>query len=134
MRLIRNATLFAAGAYLASQYARRRRRVGFAGAVVVISGGSRGLGLELSRRFAREGARLVLLARDEEELAQARDQLAWQGADVMVQACDVTDEAEVERAVEAVLERYGRVDVLVNNAGTIQVGSVDHLDLSDFDE
>ena len=134
MPFLRNVALLTAGAWAASRYVRRQRRVSFAGAVVVITGGSRGLGLELARRFAREGARLALLARDEEELALARDQLTWNGAEVMVQVCDITDEAEVEQAVEAVLERFGRVDVLVNNAGVIQVGPVDHVTLEDFEQ
>lgn len=106
----------------------------FAGATVVITGGSRGLGLELAHLFGREGANLVLLARDEEELALAHDQLARQGTPVMVHVCDVTDEAEVEGAIEAAVERFGRIDVLVNNAGVIQAGPVEHVDLNDFEQ
>jgi NAD(P)-dependent dehydrogenase (short-subunit alcohol dehydrogenase family) len=114
--------------------ARRSRRYDFAGRSVVITGGSRGLGLLLARRFAEEGARLTLLARDPAELARAAGELRENGATVTTSVCDVRDQGDVERAVREVVERHGGVDVLVNNAGIIQVGPFDHMDLSDFEQ
>ncbi|HEU5131647.1 MAG TPA: SDR family NAD(P)-dependent oxidoreductase, partial [Pyrinomonadaceae bacterium] len=83
----------------------------------LITGGSRGLGLVMAREFAREGSRLVLCARDEQELEQARHDLEKLGAEVMVVSCDVTNQQDVKAMIAAVYTRFGAVDVLVNNAG-----------------
>ncbi|MFP4228851.1 MAG: SDR family NAD(P)-dependent oxidoreductase [Salinivenus sp.] len=112
----------------------RRETPSFDGASVLITGGSRGLGLALARRFAREDARLTLLARDGDELERARAELAATGADVLVYECDVGVPEQVESAVQFVLEKRGRVDVLVNNAGVIQVGPVETMTPADFKE
>ncbi|MDP2315008.1 MAG: SDR family oxidoreductase [Pseudomonadota bacterium] len=92
--------------------------------VVVLTGGSRGLGLELARVFLGEGARVALLARDPRELERAANLL---GHPALLVPCDVTDPEQVKGAVARVVERYGRVDVLVNNAGTIEVGPFEHM-------
>lgn len=103
------------------------------GKTVLITGGSRGLGLVLAREFAQHGARLAICARDEQELDQARDDLQNSGAEVMTVKCDVTNSAEVENMVNRVREQFGKIDVLVNNAGTIQVGPIDVMNRDDFD-
>jgi NAD(P)-dependent dehydrogenase (short-subunit alcohol dehydrogenase family) len=129
---------FAAGFSLAGGLTvlalRSRRRPRFTGQSVVITGGSRGLGLVLAREFAAEGARLTLLARDPDELARAEAELADRGAEVLAISCDVRDQSAVQDAVERVVEHYGGIDVLVNNAGIIQVGPLDHMRLEDFAE
>jgi NAD(P)-dependent dehydrogenase (short-subunit alcohol dehydrogenase family) len=128
-------TLLAAGAALAlSWMLRRPRRFEFRGASVVITGGSRGLGLELSRLFAREGARLTLLARNPEALERARAELVAGGAEVLTVACDIRNPEQVTGAIREVLETHGRLDVLVNNAGIIQMGPFDNMDFQDFIE
>jgi 3-oxoacyl-[acyl-carrier protein] reductase len=87
--------------------------------VVVITGGSSGIGFGAARRFAQEGARLFLCARREGPLQEAAVRIAQDtGAEVHVRAADVTVPADVDALRDAVLERYGRADVLVNNAGT----------------
>ena len=114
-----------------------------AGRVVLVSGGSRGLGLALARTFADHGARLVLLARDAAELADAAadlrargaqvgGDLRQQGVQVSTVVADVTDPQDAERAVEAVLREHGRLDVLVNSAGIIQTGPLPNLTLQDY--
>lgn len=117
----------------AARVARTGRAIDFAGRTVVITGGSRGLGLVLARRFAAEGARLCLMARDIGELERARDELASTGADVMIVRCDIRRRADVRACVDQLLERWPGVDVLVNNAGVIQVGPLEHMTPEDFE-
>lgn len=100
---------------------------------VLITGGSRGLGLVMAREFAREGARLVLCARDEQELDQARLDIEQLGAEVMVVPCDITNQHDVKAMIAAVYIRFGAVDVLVNNAGVIQVGPIEVMTHEDFE-
>jgi len=101
---------------------------------VLITGGSRGLGLVMAREFARHGARLALCARDEEELERARLDLEQFGVEVMVVRCDVRNRQEVNEMVAAVNARFGNVDVLVNNAGVIQVGPLEVMTEEDFEQ
>lgn len=108
----------------------RFRRAPLRDRVVLITGGSRGLGLELARVFAAEGARLALLARDPVELARAADLLGH--AHVLTLPADIAVEAQVHAAVAEVVARWGRVDVLVNNAGVIEVGPFEHMGPEDW--
>ncbi|MDB5261732.1 MAG: ketoacyl reductase [Adhaeribacter sp.] len=113
---------------------RRRHAYNFKGKVVIITGGSRGLGLVLARRLAKEGAQLAICARNPEELESARQELSRSGARVLAQPCDVRQEDEVNRFVWQVEAHFGRVDVLINNAGVIQAGPLENQDLADFRE
>src|SRR5829696_6797987 len=122
------------GAYLAKRIARSLQSIEFRGRNVLITGGSRGLGLVLARQFAAQGADITLLARDGEDLERAVLDIASRGADVLGIACDVTDQKQVQRAVERSIGRHGRLDVLVNNAGQIRVGPIDHMSEEDFDD
>ena len=103
------------------------------GKTVLVTGGSRGLGLVLAREFAANGARVAICARDEEELQQASEDLQNRGAEVMAVKCDVTDMPDVENMMSRVRERFGKIDVLVNNAGTIQVGPLEVMKREDFE-
>jgi NAD(P)-dependent dehydrogenase (short-subunit alcohol dehydrogenase family) len=103
------------------------------GRVVLITGGSRGLGLQLAREFAAEGCRVAICARDAQELDRASSDIQRSGAPVHTVQCDVTRRDEVERAVNEVTEHFGRIDILVNNAGIIQVGPVETMRLEDFE-
>jgi NAD(P)-dependent dehydrogenase (short-subunit alcohol dehydrogenase family) len=112
---------------------RARRAIDFAGRVVVITGGSRGLGLVLARRFAAEGAHLCLLARDETELARAREELAGSSGEIMTVSCDIRRRADVRAAIATVMDHWSAIDVLINNAGVIQVGPLEHMSTLDFE-
>ena len=134
----RNVTMGVAGglavAFAASRLARSRHRISFDGRVVVITGGSRGLGLVMSRMFVDEGARVVLLARDLDELARAAEDLESRGrGGVTTLRCDVRRRADVRAAVDAIIDRHRTVDVLVNDAGIIQVGPFEHMTEEDFE-
>jgi NAD(P)-dependent dehydrogenase (short-subunit alcohol dehydrogenase family) len=115
---------------------RRRASYDFAGRSVVITGGSRGLGLVLARELADEGARVALLARDEEELAEASDDLRTRQpfADVLALRADVRRRTDAERAVGLVIDQWGRIDVLINNAGILHVGPFDQVKLADYED
>jgi len=100
--------------------------------VVLVTGGSRGLGLVLCRELAREGAHLAICARDADELKRAFEELREKAPRVLALRCDVTDPEHVADVVRTVEERWGRIDVLINNAGTICVGPEETMTLDDY--
>ena len=118
----------------AREVSRRRRRLDLVGKTAVVTGGSRGLGYYLAREFANRGARIVVCARDEQELDDARGRLEKHGAAVLAVPCDVTDQDQVKRLFAQVREQFGHVDVLVNNAGIVQVGPMDDMTVQDYEE
>jgi len=123
-----------AGAALLLKSLRRNRAIDFRDRVALITGGSRGLGLLLARELGRLGARVVIVARDEQELERAKSDLQQHGVAVVTVATDLATPAEAERAVNTCIDAFGRLDVLVNNAGIITVGPFDHLSNADFQE
>ncbi len=92
-------------------------RFDFKGEVVLVTGGSRGLGLEIAQGFGLAGAEVVITARRQQWLTEAEKSLKEQGVTVYAWLGDVADAASEEQVVQQVLERCGRIDVLVNNAG-----------------
>jgi NAD(P)-dependent dehydrogenase (short-subunit alcohol dehydrogenase family) len=122
------------GAALLARGLRAARTFDFHGRSAIVTGGSRGLGLLIARELGRQGARVTIAARDRAELERARESLASSGIEVSIAACDVRNRVEAERLVEEVASRAGSVDVLVNNAGVIQVGPLDHMQPVDFEE
>ena len=103
------------------------------GRVAWVSGGSRGLGLEIARVLVGQGARVVITARYVAELEQARSELAALGGHVHALLCDVTHEHDVEQCVTEIIQTYGRLDMLFNVAGVIQVSPLPHLTDADYD-
>jgi NAD(P)-dependent dehydrogenase (short-subunit alcohol dehydrogenase family) len=89
----------------------------FKGEVVVVTGGSRGLGLEIAHAFGQASAKVVITARREQWLKEAENFLTDQGIAVDAFICDVADAASVEQLVQQVLQKNNKIDVLVNNAG-----------------
>ncbi|MEP6924874.1 MAG: SDR family NAD(P)-dependent oxidoreductase [Pyrinomonadaceae bacterium] len=112
----------------------KSRAIGLADKVVVVTGGSRGLGLVLAREAAKEGAKVAICARDISELKVAKQDLEERGANVFTYPCDVTNKAEVGQFINAVRMEFGQIDVLINNAGVIQVSPVEHLTAKDYQE
>ncbi len=134
----KNALMLAAvgaGALIAARtVVNRWREFDFRGKTVLITGGSRGLGLLLARQLVREGARVCICARDRDELERASADLTRRGGkDVLAIPCDVTDRMQVNELVRVAVERFGSIDVLINNAGKIQVGPMEVMTLEDYE-
>lgn len=107
------------------------------GKVVVITGGSRGLGLALAEEFGKKGAKLVLAARDAENLERARTLLLRRGAvdqeaDILILSHDLREAGQAEMLIQEATAEFGRIDILVNNAGVITVGPVENQSLQDY--
>jgi NAD(P)-dependent dehydrogenase (short-subunit alcohol dehydrogenase family) len=121
------------GSYVAArELMARATEADLRGQVALVTGGTRGLGLAMARELASQGCRLVICARDGEELVRAGQDLEQLGAEVVVVQCDVADRDDVARMVAAAREAFGRIDVLICNAGVIQVGQVHSMELEDF--
>src|SRR6267378_13547 len=101
--------------------------------VALITGGSRGLGLEIARQICARGAKVALIARDPEELARAKTELDRLATEVLTIQCDLLESAQIQSAVQQTLQRFGKIDILINNAGIIEIGPIEHMQLKDFD-
>lgn len=132
--LLRTAAMAVAGISVAHLIRRlvRGPRLDLRGKTVLITGGSRGLGLVLAREFAKSGCRIAICARDPRQLDHARRDLESRGAEVIAERCDVSNPDEVRGLVAAVEARFGDIDILVNNAGIIQVGPLETMSQEDF--
>jgi NAD(P)-dependent dehydrogenase (short-subunit alcohol dehydrogenase family) len=89
------------------------------GRTVVITGGAGGIGRALARRFGRVGAKIAIVDLPSSPLGEARDELETMGIESIALPCDITDVEQVGRTVEAVRDRFGPIDVLINNAGIV---------------
>ncbi len=101
--------------------------------VALITGGSRGLGLVLARQICADGGKVALIARDAGELSRANADLARRGGVVLTVQCDLFDAAQIPSAVRQVIDRLGKIDILINNAGIIEVGPHEHMTREDFE-
>jgi short-subunit dehydrogenase len=127
----------AAGWKAVSAARRGRNHRSLTGKVVLITGGSRGFGLAMAEEFGSHGARVILTARDAGELARAREKLlapaiGLRDRDVRTLPCDLTDSEQTEKMIALATSEFGKIDVLVNNAGIISVGPVENQSLAAF--
>ena len=132
-QLVVGAAVLGAAAYAIRSAIRQRRRIDFTGKTVLVSGASRGFGLDLARGFAEEGADLILLARGDGNLAQSANKLRGYGVNVACRSVDVGNRTQVREAVGSILAERHNIDVLINNAGTIQVGPLENMELEDYE-
>lgn len=101
--------------------------------IVLITGASSGIGQATALRLAREGDHVVIGARREDRLAEVADKIRAEGGSVEVCRLDVTDRADVAAFVDGAVERHGRVDVIVNNAGVMPLSRLDSLLVDEWD-
>jgi len=134
MRWLRVAAATTAAVLLARRVLARSRPFDLTGRVVAITGGGRGLGLEVAREAAGRGAKLALIARSPGELAAAQRELAASGTAVATAVADVRDQAALAAAFASIVDALGPIDVLINVAGVIEVGPIDALSLGDYVE
>jgi NAD(P)-dependent dehydrogenase (short-subunit alcohol dehydrogenase family) len=124
----------AAGLVAAYLLTRRPRSYDLRGRTVLITGGSRGLGLVLAREVGRAGARVAICGRDRPTLERARTDLERRGISTLAVPCDVTVQDQVAELVSRVRAEFGPIDLLINNAGIITVGPLDTMTVEDFEQ
>ena len=102
------------------------------GKVTIITGASAGIGLITARRFAAAGAKLVLVARSADKLAALAEELAGQGREALPLPADMRDPVAVDQMIEQAAAHYGRIDILINNAGQAAAGTVAQVNPDDY--
>src|SRR5438876_3645842 len=111
----------------------RTHRFSLRNKIFVITGGSRGLGLVLARQICAAGGKVALIARDGDELGRAKADLARRGGAVLTVQSDLLDAEQIQSAVRQIIDRFGKIDILINNAGIIEVGPLEHMTREDFE-
>ena len=104
-----------------------------AGKIAIVTGSSGGIGKAIALKFAEEGARVVVAARRQHLCEQTVKQIREKGGEAMAIQTDVTDEAQVDRLITETVKRYGRLDLLVNNAGIGGGGPIENTSTEAFD-
>ena len=104
------------------------------GRVAIITGGSVGLGRQMAQGLAEMGANLVLCARKKERCQQAAAELQKLGVKTRALGCDVKDPANVQEVVDATVSEFGRIDILINNAGTSWGAPVEEMRLEHWNK
>ena len=104
-----------------------------AGKVVMVTGSTSGIGHAVALRFAEAGARLVALGRDQSALSKVKSEIERAGADALTIATDVTNESEVQHALNEAIDKFAGLDVLVNAAGHISTGTIENTSLAAWD-
>src|SRR6266700_5115550 len=103
----------------------RTLRFSLTNKIALITGGSRGLGLVLARQICAAGGKVALLARDNDEWIRAKSDVTRRGGRVFTIQCDLLDSEQIQLAVRQTIDRFGKIDVLINNAGVIEVGPLE---------
>lgn len=101
--------------------------------IAIITGGASGIGLAIAQRFAKEGAAIEILDRNEAEMAKAVASITAEGGDAVATNCDVADSSGVDSVISAIHSRRGRIDILINNAGIAHVGNALTTSPEDFE-
>ncbi|MGA7335811.1 MAG: SDR family oxidoreductase [Candidatus Sulfotelmatobacter sp.] len=111
-----------------------RKLFDLTGRVAIITGGSIGLGRQMAEGLAEMGANVVLCARKKERCQEAADQLAGLGIKTLALSCDVTNSAAIQEVVGSTLQNFGRIDILINNAGVSWGAPVEEMTLEQWNK
>lgn len=103
------------------------------GTVAIVTGASSGIGAATARRLAEHGASVAVVARRKDRLETAVAEIEAAGGTALALEADITDRAAAERAVTATVERFGRLDILINNAGLMLLGQISDSDVEDWE-
>lgn len=101
--------------------------------VVMITGGSKGLGFVIAKELVKENCRLALCARDMQELIDAREEIIKAGGNALISVCDVSDKDAVDTFVKKVIKHFGGIDIVINDAGIIMVGAMESFSMQEFE-
>lgn len=133
-KFLLGSTAVVGGALAVRAIARSLNKYKLKNKVVLITGGSRGLGIVMARQLVEKGAKVAVCARNEEELISAAEELAAVTQNYLAIPCDITDKEQVKKMVDETESILGPVDVLINNAGIIQVGPMESMTDQDFED
>src|ERR1700722_675056 len=111
-----------------------RKLFDLTGRVAIVSGGSMGLGLQMAEGLAEMGANLVLCARKKERCDEAAEALRSLGSEALALSCDAKDKTSINKVVEETLAKFGRVDILINNAGASWGAPIEEMTLEQWDK
>ncbi len=101
--------------------------------IIVITGASSGIGRSTALEFAKHGAKLVLVSRRKDKLDLVREELSQFGNEIMVYPCDVSDKNQVKSMANSVIQKFGKIDILINNAGFAIYGNVSDLSIEEIE-
>lgn len=132
--VLRTVVVAAVAVFLVRAVRRRARRFHLAGRVVVVTGGTRGLGLLIAEELGRQGARVAVCGRDRRALVEAERRLAARGVEVLARPADLGDRAQAEGFIERVSLEWNRIDAVINNAGVIHVEPVASAGIESIEE
>ncbi len=104
------------------------------GKVAVVTGASSGLGAQLAKALARQGATVVILARREDKLRAVKEEIEKIGTPCIAIKCDITNEKLVQEAIQAIIKKCGTIDILVNNAGSANSAPAESMSMQEWDE
>ena len=133
--LIKASVLLAAANWGVRSFLRNKRRIGLEGKVVLITGATSGHGLVVAKYAAQRGAIVVVAARNLDDLILVQEELLSLGAkQVLIQSTDIRDYSQIKELVEKVIHEFGRIDILINNAGVMGVGPSTEWSLEDYED
>jgi len=112
----------------------RRLQVNLSGQIAIVTGASRGIGKAIALELGRAGAKVGCIARDEVKLQATADEIVADGGTAAIFGCDVTDSGGVGRVMDAILEKWDQIDVLVNNAGITRDTLLPRMSDEDWDD